>query len=343
MVAMTIAEHGPVKAAREHLSGAFALIWWNSQLRTLNMMRNKERPLHIAVTSDGSLWWASEAETLEAVLGRRSTFFYTKGEEPAEVTVDRLVSWHFNDKGELANKGIPKTTEVKFHEEPTPLFKGWSNYTSKGGAGYYDSQIATKAPTTYKYGFLLGTENYIASRNELLEGYGYGKRMGDIITFKIDQTTEGGTYTSAMGVGRIKDVKIEFKCYRTKIAPEVGKKLTGMITATYKNVSKDSETLVILVEDMLGVDLSQEKKKKKEETDFFLKVDGRLFTRKEEFQDFVSCGCAFCGNIPTANNIFNQHIAIYPSVTEGKDEFICGACMMDSPAEDLPFAQLYNF
>lgn len=43
------------------IDGAYALVWWDKQNNTLNMIRNNERPLYLAFTEDGkSLFWASE-------------------------------------------------------------------------------------------------------------------------------------------------------------------------------------------------------------------------------------------------------------------------------------------
>lgn len=70
MVALTIAKHGIEKAVKEHLSGAFALIWWDSKERTLNFIRNQDRPLWFAVTTQGAMVWASEKAFLDVFLER---------------------------------------------------------------------------------------------------------------------------------------------------------------------------------------------------------------------------------------------------------------------------------
>ena len=48
--------------AFEEFSGAFAFVWWTSEKPgVLNMARNKERPLFVALTEDDNLVYASEA------------------------------------------------------------------------------------------------------------------------------------------------------------------------------------------------------------------------------------------------------------------------------------------
>jgi hypothetical protein len=46
----------------EAVDGAYALIWWDADDETLNVLRNKERPLHYAFSEDyKKILWASEA------------------------------------------------------------------------------------------------------------------------------------------------------------------------------------------------------------------------------------------------------------------------------------------
>ena len=46
----------------EAVDGAYALIWWDTDDETLNVLRNKERPLHYAFSADYKrILWASEA------------------------------------------------------------------------------------------------------------------------------------------------------------------------------------------------------------------------------------------------------------------------------------------
>lgn len=45
----------------KRIEGAFALVWYDETDKTINFVRNKERPLHMAYSKDGkTLFWASE-------------------------------------------------------------------------------------------------------------------------------------------------------------------------------------------------------------------------------------------------------------------------------------------
>lgn len=55
----------------EKVDGAYALVWWDKIEETLNFLRNKERPMYLAQSEDGSrLYWASEAWMLQIATSR---------------------------------------------------------------------------------------------------------------------------------------------------------------------------------------------------------------------------------------------------------------------------------
>jgi predicted glutamine amidotransferase len=53
------------------MDGAWALVWWDKQMESLNLLRNKERTLFYAMSKDEKvIFWASEYWMLHAALGR---------------------------------------------------------------------------------------------------------------------------------------------------------------------------------------------------------------------------------------------------------------------------------
>lgn len=63
-----IAKHG-VDATIPRLEGAYALVWWDEREKTLNMIRNDQRPLYTCQSKRGEttlLSWASEWEMIAA-------------------------------------------------------------------------------------------------------------------------------------------------------------------------------------------------------------------------------------------------------------------------------------
>lgn len=60
-----------VKETIGRLSGAWALTWFDRENNTINLLRNNKRPLYYAYSLDRTqLFWASEADMLEWILGR---------------------------------------------------------------------------------------------------------------------------------------------------------------------------------------------------------------------------------------------------------------------------------
>lgn len=65
-----IAAYG-VKDVLPTVRGAYALVWVDEKDKTLNFIRNAQRPLYIAVMKSGqAMYWASEASMLHFILGR---------------------------------------------------------------------------------------------------------------------------------------------------------------------------------------------------------------------------------------------------------------------------------
>jgi len=65
-----------VEETHRKLHGAFALVWWNSEDKTLNFLRNSERTLYIArKRNQETIYWASEKFMLMAAMDRRDVIW----------------------------------------------------------------------------------------------------------------------------------------------------------------------------------------------------------------------------------------------------------------------------
>ena len=81
----------------EYVKGAWALVWWNKSEQTLNMCRNDERGLHVAMTVDNrTLFWASESWMLDVAL-RRAGFNPDKF-KILDTTPHKHLIWERNSK-----------------------------------------------------------------------------------------------------------------------------------------------------------------------------------------------------------------------------------------------------
>lgn len=77
-IAHVIAENEDVEVALNKINAAYALVWYNVKQAKLNLIRNAERPLYLAVTKSGSIWFASEAATLLYAAHRHDVKFDEK-------------------------------------------------------------------------------------------------------------------------------------------------------------------------------------------------------------------------------------------------------------------------
>ena len=71
-VAYALANWGAEKTI-QNLNGAFTLVWHDAKEQTVNIIRNSERPFHLAKTTTGDWFGASEEAMLKWILARQKT------------------------------------------------------------------------------------------------------------------------------------------------------------------------------------------------------------------------------------------------------------------------------
>lgn len=113
--------------------GAWALVWWDKENETINLLRNKERTLYLSHSPDGKkMYWASEAWMIEGALGRNNLEF-TK---PMLLAEDRLYTTKISKTGEMDKTHIrytPSTgksfTTTTYTPTSTSQNRGTTDYT----------------------------------------------------------------------------------------------------------------------------------------------------------------------------------------------------------------------
>jgi len=70
-LAHIIAEEPTLADALGKIQAAYALAWFNTETHTLNLIRNNERPLWLAKSKAGTLYWASENTFIQAACQRQ--------------------------------------------------------------------------------------------------------------------------------------------------------------------------------------------------------------------------------------------------------------------------------
>lgn len=105
-----LAANGPQETFNK-IGGAFACVWWNDKEKTLNFIRNNERPLFFTYSKDlKTMFWASEPGMFWVV--SRSLELWDGGEEKKiflELPVNSLYSFAINPKA----KGDEKIMTLK--------------------------------------------------------------------------------------------------------------------------------------------------------------------------------------------------------------------------------------
>jgi hypothetical protein len=90
-------KHG-VRDALKYMGGAWALTWWDKEAETINLLRNKERPLYVAFSEDEKcFFWASEDWMLEVALGRHGI----KHKTIELIPEDLHIIWDISNQGVL--------------------------------------------------------------------------------------------------------------------------------------------------------------------------------------------------------------------------------------------------
>lgn len=366
MVARTIAKHGAVEAIKNKFSGAFALVWYDANERTLNFARNLHRPLWLCQLTDQTLVWASEKEFLDFFIKHHKfPLSYAKDGEPVMLKENIIVSYHFTEAGFLKD-GKAVVTPVTFGKvaDPNPI-----TYPIYGGRRRdYDASDmfednwnnrGTTRVTTDRTAY-----NSFDNRvNGLLEKHNLRIKLGDTINFERISWKSNGVgikFGELKGKWGTMDHEVVSYSVAQSVVDE-GSWHQGRVTNAYTSIQGPLSRLVIVVADVAPV--TREKKENavavveeagaKKATasvdddpivprndpksrwalgSFPLKVDGGLtFQNARKFDAFVAEGCIICGNVPTRNNIYNPwiYVAVGHDKRHFRDaEFMCGRCVL---------------
>lgn len=93
-IAHVIAEEDNIEKALKRINAAYALVWHNIQTKTLNIIRNDERPMYITYTKTGGVIFASEREIILMAAARNDIHL---NEVPYLIKEGQLVSFQIQD------------------------------------------------------------------------------------------------------------------------------------------------------------------------------------------------------------------------------------------------------
>lgn len=138
-----INEYG-VENVIPEVEGAWALTWIDKEKRTLNFLRNSERPLSYAFSKDGQrIYWASEALMLRWLLSRNGVEIHESG--ILRLTEDTHVSWTIPNSNTAF--GEPEVKELRGYKYESP-FAGFRDTLNKWGPKHIPQLPAPSGPSS---------------------------------------------------------------------------------------------------------------------------------------------------------------------------------------------------
>jgi len=182
------------------VEGAAALMWWDDKKKTVNFIRNKERPLYFCYSVDlKQMFAASEYHMLQPALWRNN-IKYNKIEE---LPVDTLYSFEVNikskDAREVVKCSTTKLTPFCYPVYTTP-FKGTNDKKKKFGevVDFYVKSVAYGNRTT-KYTVI---DNESDSEEYFIEFYFQGTvlEVGDFRRSKVNRVAGEFVYLDAYSI-----------------------------------------------------------------------------------------------------------------------------------------------
>jgi hypothetical protein len=197
MVCMTLAEFGVKELVEKKLSGAYTLIWWDSEERSLNFIRNNRRPLWIATLVSGSIVWASEKGMLDVFCdrtgaGKASSYRAA----PISLTANTHYKFLFNQHGYKMGTG-PTLTKMEELDIPTPKSSSyWENMLNDWYGENRGARVNVRV--NQKRGDADGNVSDFraaatARSNKTLEEFGSTLKVGAVVSAVVSEKT---TYTS---------------------------------------------------------------------------------------------------------------------------------------------------
>jgi len=110
-VAHVISEHESVEEALQKINAAYALVWYNAEKKTLNLIRNSERPLYLVDFHGTGFAFASEANMLLYAFSRAEVPLKKAPEMLPEHT---LVTLTLDGKGGYSRVDTKLDSEYRF-------------------------------------------------------------------------------------------------------------------------------------------------------------------------------------------------------------------------------------
>lgn len=197
-IAHALNDHDAV-AALGKLDGAYALVWYNMEDRTLNLARNAQRPLFV-LEYPGVWAIASEAGLPAWLFGREGVKF----KQAREVLPEKILTWHLD---KLTDE--PEVTAFAEYKAPT-------HYPTVYKGPVYDSGWESRGHRGYGYSYPRPDPTGPIFEKKAGGNFG-GFRTGDVIRVKFDDDKTEANQMIYMGHPIIdgelhEDICVQYTC-----------------------------------------------------------------------------------------------------------------------------------
>lgn len=148
-----MSQHG-VRETVSIIEGAWALNWWDDQSKTLNFLRNDQRPLFFTHSENmKTMYWASEAWMLGAV--GRTVKLWDGGETKSvyyPLATNTLMSYEIDGKGKTPQEVFKLNQPVEIKSEVRSYVGNVTHYRGSAGASYGNNSNVSRLPSQVQGG-----------------------------------------------------------------------------------------------------------------------------------------------------------------------------------------------
>lgn len=311
---------------------AWALVWWDKVNETLNMLRNKERPLYVCqADNDKVLFWASEAWMIEATLARNDI----KHGEIVMLGEDKLFTANIDKNGVIS-----KPTLRRVAAPPPPPFPVVTGTVYKHQKKTVVEQVAANN-TTKAVVHVIGEAKKPSEVQRLDVSKSYAKGAVLEILVACKEAISGAEYLSLFDQDRsFDDIRLYLRPDNQYLKNNMGAMIKGDITGFsmpdgmgskgYFKVSPHTVELITVKKDEKRELTNQEIDElnnlitdTERDESLYLDEAGKKVTRHEWLKKYKDC--IWCGNplAPEDHNIFT-----------GEGECVCPACTRNEEVLD---------
>src|SRR5260221_771591 len=305
------------KDALESINGAFALVWYDVDTKTINLARNDERPLALIEYHD--CWVISSEFGLPLWLNRREQ---RKELSTRDVPTDKILTWHWSDLG-------PNPKELAWDEyaayKATPIGAAYNVVGNPepivSNAGHMSSWPKKPAPMQPMFQRL--PLQIVASGKGRVDRSTILKEGADLLgTFDDDKETQHGGW-EAMGSPIFEGTKDENIIIRWPMTREYWDKTGSDMVHRYnffhariRAVGQAHGVPLVFVHEVKPISMIRS-------------FNGELFN-SDEVKKILSVGCARC-KIPIHSD--DAERTVIKRKEDASYSILCGGCLADSIKE----------